>query len=336
MFLHVNIFTMITQTILLTASNNYDTLSRYSFWTKLMLHFSWMLHENDVSCTWILNQRDDLDIIIASEGLETIVLVAENVRFLAHTWLVSKKSAKLEAAIRFAKRSRAETTSQVEIQLDISAKQCKWLLQHIYCGSIVSGWSATFWEELIDLALIAQEYLCPSLLQECEIRIVCGLIKQCLCWSCCHSRRQVDKGVIQCSCRVVVSRVSSSILPKNALDILALSQELSDNPFDSYCLKSWKYPNSLPLSTCSTKKRDNRESRLKPQCHYQPFLVAKEIAIQIIILYFREVIQCDSFITQNSSVDMDLNDDEESAQSTSLEISLLKFCIDNLLHSSLS
>jgi Ankyrin repeats (3 copies) len=305
-----------------------------SYWANFLRRFTWMQHESDVSCAWILNQTDDLDSGEDSEDLEIVVLVAEEVRFLAHTWLISKKCAKLEAAIRFAKSSHVDTTPQIEIELDISAKQCKWLLQHIYCGSIVSGWSATFWEELFDLALIAQEYLCPSLLQECELRIVSGLVNQCFCWSCCHSRRHVDEGIVQCLCRGVVSRVSNSILPRNTLDILALSQELSDFPIDSYCLKCWNHPNSLPVTKRFSKGRDKPENRSKAQSFSQPFIVAKEIAIQSILLHFREVIQSESF-KQNSMLELDF-DDRESTRTDNCEIALLKFCLDSVLHSSFS
>jgi ankyrin repeat protein len=158
-----------------------DRENALSYWSKTMRNMPWMTQQT--RCAWLRNKENR-----AHDDLPEpdIVLVADDgSRFQAHGALISQKSAKLGAALRFASMSSQSVgaTSLTEVSVRASSKVCRWMLQHIYHGSILSGELSRdaqecCWE-LMELLLAAEEFICRSLVQECEMRLLAADPREC-------------------------------------------------------------------------------------------------------------------------------------------------------------
>ena len=311
--------------------------SHLSFWTEVLLHFSWMQEEDDIQCTWILTQQRLSGINRmppSSEHLETVILIGRNCRFVAHSWILSQKCAKLEAAIRFAKISNDE--GPIEINVDLTARQCKWFLQHMYSGSLLSGWGprSDTCDDLFELALLAQEFLCPSLLQECEMRLLTSNVSQCFCWSCCLALRQSGTNSAQCLCRAQAGP-SKVLVGNKTLDALALAQQLGGYFANEYRIKfspTHKYPSySGDSFGHAWNNYDSNACMLTT-----PFTAAKELAIRNMLLDYPEVLNSESFLSQVKSMIDDSDATEPFVnQALQAEVMLLQLCLDELAGSAM-
>jgi hypothetical protein len=312
----------------------YD-ITAFKFWTTLLMQFPWMQKEDDTTCSWILSERGSSNdsALSSSIQLETVTFIAKGVEFVAHPWIVGRKCAKLAAAIRFAAINRTNNNDPIEVYVDLSPKQCKWLLQHIYSGSLLSGWGPDTCEELMELSLVAHEFLCPSLVQECEMRLLSSTLSQCFCWSCCLAVRKTQDGSAQCLYRV--TGPSSSLTAKTAIDALALSEQMGSFDIEAYRIKFWASPKYPSSSDVSFKHAWNHYDS---NAHFltMPFAAAKEAAVQAILLEFSNVLKSESFLNQLNDR-LGEADSAEPIMSQELEAQamLLQLCLDDLAESAM-
>ena len=148
------------------------------------------------------------------------LVVADGRRLHTHKSILSSKSAKLDAALRF-----TALNGEKEVRLDVSFRAASFLLQHCYHGSILRGLSPSPSDrcrELLELSLLAEEFLCPSLVLECEMRLLSDDGTECF-GRCCAS----------CS-RYAVQSPSRSITAEKAINVLAVSQRGFSMPSRSY------------------------------------------------------------------------------------------------------
>ena len=266
------------------------------------------LDENYDTCT-----RDDDD-----DDDEFYLVIGEK-NILAHKSIVSSKSGKLAAAIRFSEAQLRDNSERLSVRIDLPFPVAKMLLSHIYHGSIVFGLKSSSPSlqcyQLLDLVLLAEEYICPTLILECEMRLLgCG---QCVCQNCLLDQRRLRdteggdskyEYVIDASC-------SGVITAETALDVLAVAQQLEQSSAAYQCYYTTKqvYCNSSPATTKSIPG---------------PFIAAKMAAISLIFEHFKDVISSASF-SQHISVSS-----EEETMSLSQAncdkdaIMLLLMCLD--------
>ena len=160
----------------------YNDRSSANSLSVALSHLSWiwnsdLIASGDIYCSW-LNKQLRSNTLCVSPHIQYMrndecFLVVQGQRLLAHKSILSSKSDKLRAAIHFVSMS-TKAGSKVEIQLDISLDLVKMFVTHCYHGSIVFGLSQNIYrccEQLLNLSVIAQMYLCPSLLLECEMRL---------------------------------------------------------------------------------------------------------------------------------------------------------------------
>jgi len=216
-----------------------DALSNFSQFFRMSLPWADFAHDESCMCGWILAQLScpTTRRLLDRESPADVVLISnEGSRFLAHSAVLSQKSDKLAAAIRF--NSMAEGADNqngvVEIKVNASSQLCRWMLQHIYHGSIVSQVpknSVELSRSLCELMLVAEEFICPSLMQECEMRLLSAEPwRHCFCRFCTRQGRtetESKHGSYQ------VIGPSASIRADTALDVLAVSQHLSDSLRDT-------------------------------------------------------------------------------------------------------
>ena len=204
-------------------------------WSSCLSELSWVWQSasfyEDISCRYM---KETLLSHIDKEGHsphdeDTCFLIVEGQRLRAHKSILSYKSGKFEAAIRFADMNSCNVdhaSSITEVSLDTPLRYVRLLVTHCYHGSIVTGLSSDLTQcvqELLDLYLIAQEFLCPSLSLECEMRLLSATPYRCYCWNCCdrveaNTRMNGTEDDMVCFYDVEVSKYMCSIdsnIPRN-------------------------------------------------------------------------------------------------------------------------
>jgi hypothetical protein len=205
-----------------------------------------------------------------------------------------------------------------------SNKVCRWMLQHIYHGSILSrelsrDGQECCWE-LLELLLAAEEFICRSLVQECEMRLLAADPRQCFCVACARAGTIQDQ---QVDSHYLVDGPSHCITPDSALDVLAVAQHVSEACLEAeYMLcvtnngtlvSSWAYN-----SNGSSGGVDDDASVLKPM------QALREVAVCTVLQGFQAVSQSDTFASQ-------LADDATNTNSTlKADEWLLQMCLQEL------
>lgn len=222
-----------------------DAFSSFPQYSRMSLPWADLAHDESCMCGWILTQlsRPATRRCLDREPPADVVLISnEGSRFLAHSEVLSQKSDKLAAAIRFNSMTEGADNRNgvVEIKVDASSQLCGWMLEHIYHGSIVSQVPRNYVElsrALCELMLVAEEFICPSLIQECEMRLLSAEPwRHCFCRFCARQgRTETESG--HCSYQVIGP--SACIRADTVLDVLAVSQHLTDSlsDTDAYTLR---------------------------------------------------------------------------------------------------
>jgi hypothetical protein len=269
------------------------------YWSEVLSGIPWLWSNYDASttknfCGW---WREKLRagqatpcVELAADTKYACFLVVRGNRYLAHKSILSAKSKKLAAAFRFSllQQQKKDRRCLDEVELDISLHMLSFLMQHCYHGSIFLGLSEEIdvcSQELIELALVADEYICPTLLAECEMRLISlSRAKQfhCFCWCCCSSvQRNCMEGEGDVICKVqstikcdyTVSLPPVTALSNNvgvAVAVLALCQQWAPCYCTGYEITVYGEDSS--------------------HCHfrypmYQPFMVAKLLSLKTVLFY---------------------------------------------------
>ena len=262
-------------------------------WSYVLATLPWFkTRVNGVNCNWLKRvmldpKLQEVDYQGAVKDDEFDLVVEGGVKLCAHRSIVSVRCGKLAAQIRFTE-SNSSDVDRLTIHVDLPPLVTKMLLSHIYHGSVSFGLRGSPTEQcqqLLELALLAEEYLCPSLLLECELRLLerssCTL---CICPQCSGGKQistnhvsptdqVVHRTELQCLekakdnlnesmsmfCKpigvhiykssIVSSNSKSKITAQNGLDILAVSQQLECSQFNQQSLYHLKYNQPSTSST---------------------------------------------------------------------------------------
>jgi len=262
------------------AFSPYANVGTFMCWSHVLLELPWT-NKFSFNCKWIRNDTAssdfDYDKFNTSHLLDDeFYLVVEDESLLLHKSIISARSGKLAAAIHFMEaqgRYNAED-GKLCVSIDLPILLAKMLVCHIYHGSISFGLSASPLkrsEQLLEFALVAEEYLCPSLLMEVEMRMLETKSSDCFC-AYCSGAAMSPKDDSTCPIAIELlesagqnmgechpsgayfykaSRfnASSLISPESAINVLAVAQQLdlsSSAQNGSYALKfTTKYHESI-------------------------------------------------------------------------------------------
>mmetsp|Transcript_11742 Transcript_11742/g.17717 ORF Transcript_11742/g.17717 Transcript_11742/m.17717 type:complete len:253 (-) Transcript_11742:229-987(-) len=206
----------------------------------------------------------------------------------------------------------------------MTIKLARLFIQHCYIGSIASGLSANRSEccrDLLDLAMLANEFLCPSLLMECELRLLTSKPYSCFCRCCCGVTRQSEHGANENPLICVdVEGPAFLITADTALDIVILSQQISGSPIqleECYRLrkgrKSYMDMGTHYSSMDSRRRRSLRQQTVSHKRIFRmvegsrigvddelslsssPFHVVKVVALRHIFLNYLGVLRSDAY-----------------------------------------
>jgi len=240
-------------------------------WSYVLATLPWFkTRTNGVNCKWLKRvmldtKLQEVDYQGAVKDDEFDLVVEGGVKLCAHRSIVSTKCGKLAAQIRFTE-SNSSDGDRLTVHVDLPQLVAKMILSHIYHGSITFGLRGSPPEQCQQLLELAEEYLCPSLLLECELRLLerssCTL---CICPQCSGGKQisqclkkatdNLDEslsmfckpiGVHIYKSSIVSSNSKSRITAQNGLDILAVAQQLECSQFNQQSLYHLKYnrPNS--------------------------------------------------------------------------------------------
>lgn len=218
------------------AGNRLNQSDLLSFWTLQMSSLPWFRRTSNgsqIRCAWAtssiaMNFLLDPDAILVSKN---------NNQFDVHS-MILEPCEKLGAALRFVNSS--VSNSKMEVHIGLNDEDLILLLEHLYHGSMLSIDSkdriATF-SKLMDLMLISEEYLCVSLLQECEMRLLADkdTFDRCFCCFCLAKPDKIDSSDTMSRCKYEVSGPSALINDNNVVDLLAVLSQLRIDHMD-YCL----------------------------------------------------------------------------------------------------
>jgi hypothetical protein len=166
----------------------------FTFWSRVLRDDAHWTRADDTvtfSCNFLSGREDDMR--ITDPLAPDVVLVTDDkVEFHVHRKILSHASAKLEAAIRFATMREINYESESEsriptVDVGIESATCRLFLQHVYHNSLGDALSPELnvcCSELLELLIVAEEFLCPSLAQECEMRLLSADPYRCICPFC--------------------------------------------------------------------------------------------------------------------------------------------------------
>jgi ankyrin repeat protein len=257
----------------------------FSSWSRVMMTLPWFKKGSFV-CRWLLDaQKEQSKNEIFDLPQADVILVSnDGNRFPVHS-LVMSQSGKLSAAIRFAIATRSQNAGErgedppIEITVELASGACRWLLEHLYHGSIVNdlGDDHLCCRDLLDLMVIGEEFLCQTLVQECEMRLLASenAFDRCLCSYCgaIPGRRIARDGTLEYT--VQVTGPTYLITEKTSIDVLAVLQHLSEEACSAgnYSL-SVQGRSAIPLQTLH------------------------DLVLSTVLRDFGSVVQSDSFINQ--------------------------------------
>lgn len=306
--------------------------------SQRLYRMAWIKDEIDRSgckCPWMSSNwnTDHTPQSTLPSHDKVLLIVGDGEKFVVHSSIASQKSVKLASAIRFAemKHDAEEECGIPEVVLDLEPRLCRFLLQHIYHGSICTGWSQNVGQvcrDILDLMVIAEEFLCTSLIQECEMRLLSSDPTNCFCWACSKSVLPMCVGdTWYAECMYFVEGPGSLLTGDNMLDILATTQYLERRDFD-YLIHvtpgSQSSLQSMPATVAWANAKEHWSS-------LEALHLLRDAAIQMIISKFSQVVDSESF--QES---IQLNDVEpQQPGAWSHEVLLLQTCLEQLFESNI-
>ncbi len=199
-----------------------------------LLKLAWTSDEvslGECFCPWIRNHsKEDLTSTRLLSNDRLTLIADDGSRFLVHASIVSKKSEKIGSGLRFA-RMKGDDDSVGEISLEVNTAPdfCKLMIQHMYHGSISFGWpdfdDTEMCRYLLELMIVAEEFLIPSLVQEIEMRLLSSTPTKCFCWDCCQACRYPtpDQRTTDGQCLFWINSGSRLINKDTAMDVLSLT-----------------------------------------------------------------------------------------------------------------
>ena len=346
------------------ATNPYANVGAFMCWSHALLELPW-INRFSFNCKWIRNETNsdfDCDTLKTTHLLEDeFYLVVEKETLLVHKSIISARSGKLAAAIHFMEAQGRDTKEgKLCVSIDLPLLLAKMLVCHIYHGSISFGLMASPLkrsEQLLELALVAEEYLCPSLLMEVEMRMLETKNDDCFC-AYCSGAAMTPKDESTCpiaiefldraeqnvgDCHSQPSgiyfykashfNVSSLISPESAINVLAVAQQLnlsSSSENGSYALKYTTKPHDESVASTEINVNGNRNAGVLTA----PFLACRIVASVTLLRDFKRFMEQSEKDDDADDIPL-LTGGERHSEVDESCILLLRSCIEELARNSL-
>ncbi|KAL3766567.1 hypothetical protein ACHAW5_003870 [Stephanodiscus triporus] len=348
-------------------------------WSFVLAELPWFYSRlSGVSCSWMRSIISELpgsekDLFTGRLSEDEFYLVVGGQKLLAHKSIVSARSGKLAAHIRFIESHSQEYPSgdRLSVQVDhLPLLAAMMLLTHCYHGSIAFGLKKSPMKQchqLLELALIAEEYLCPSLLLECELRLLMQVsflekhsFGPCICSQCSDgvfqsneqslcpvgiqclekAKNNLDDGLsLHCEpvgvffygCFVSPNENGGLITPESGLDIISIARQLEQ----SSCNQDF-YRTEFYRSGIASYERRNKDA-IPDGYVCAPFAAAKIMAVWVMLRNFPKCMRSDAYLRQikwddddNVAKGDDLFTTKKQAGDDKYAVFLLESCLQEL------
>ena len=299
-----------------------------------LLKIPWVQNEvrkAECFCPWVTSNAQTIDTPPDLLAKDALTLIAnDGSRFLVHAPIVSEKSGKLASALRFAQMNCDEDSFGEVINLEVTIPPdfCKLMIQHMYHGSICFGWPNLNDNEmcryLLELMLIAEEFLIPSLVQEIEMRLMSSNPLKCFCWDCCQALRETSYNDVQKEAQCLFSINSNSRLVnrETVMDVLSLTDYMGGLDYNIFLA-----PIILDFCVNPEKLWVNYDREVRQQKYWKvnkALSSLRNIAIITILKEFAHVVKSSDFYL-NSENDRNIESQKQI---------LLRICLDELRNNS--
>lgn len=299
-----------------------------------LLKILWVQNEvrkAECFCPWVSRNAKKSDTPPDLLAKDMLTLIAnDGSRFLVHAPTVSNKSGKLASALRFAQMKCDEDSFGEVINLEVAIAPgfCKLMIQHMYHGSISFGWPNLNDNEmcryLLELMLIAEEFLVPSLVQEIEMRLLSSKPLRCFCWDCCQALRVTSSndGQKEAQCLFSINNNSRLVNRETVMDVLSLTDYMGGLDYDIFLAP-------IILDFCVEPKKlwANYDREVRQQKFWKvnkALSSLRNIAIITILKEFAYVVESpDCYLTS-----------ENDRNGESQKQILLRICLDELRNNS--
>ena len=337
------------------STNPVSSADTFLCWSHVLLSLPWVVNKFAFNCNWIRTGIDNSDFDPGELKNDEMYLVAEGTKLLVHRSIISARSGKLAAAIRFAEVQEQYNDKKggtMSIVIDLPLLIAKMLICHCYHGSISFGLMSSAsplkrCEQLLELALLAEEYLLPSLITEVEMRLLDTKGSDCFCAYCSGASLSPSDAVElpvarQClaldeenieptgvyfqkaSHSNTISQ-SSLISPGSSLSVLAVSQQLSSSSQSgSYKLKYIKCQESV-VNSCIDVEKDANAGTIDA-----PFLACKAVAVHTLLREFKVFMHLANAESDDIPTLIDIENDSGIDET---HIFLLRTCLEELAQS---
>jgi ankyrin repeat protein len=266
-----------------------------AFWNRVLVRQSWSSEflQRDSKCSWIQSTKETKNNVTCNlPAADFIIISRDGHRFETHSRIICGKSEKLAAAFRFSQMSLSEDAEfkPIETTVSLGSQFLSLLLYHMYHGSLptpTDSESAPINNEtLLELLLIGEEFICPTLLQECELRFLFDSHSshECFCPSCCLHRQSKNDHIL-CTIGGKGSMLTShcNVSPDMALDALVLAQHIGS--------ETYPQPYSLDVEIMLD---DTVVQRKQLSC----MEALRLVAASVILDHFPAVLLSEAFVSQ--------------------------------------
>ena len=299
-----------------------------------LLKIPWVqneVHKAECFCPWVSSNAQTTDTPPDLLAKDALTLIAnDGSRFLVHAPIVSEKSGKLASALRFAQMNCDEDSfgEVINLEVAIAPDFCRLMIQHMYHGSICFGWPNLNDNEmcryLLELMLIAEEFLVPSLVQEIEMRLMSSKPLRCFCWDCCQALRvtSYNDGQKEAQCLFSINSNSRLVNRETVMDVLSLTDYMGGLDYDIFLA-----PIILDFCVDAEKLWANYDREVRQQKYWKvnkALSSLRNIAIITILKEFAHVVKSPDFYLSS----------ENDRNIESQKQILLRICLDELRHNS--
>ncbi len=282
-------------------------------------------------CPWMSSNSENDHSPLHLVPKDALTLIAnDGSRFLVHAPTMSEKSEKIASALRFARmKSGDDAFDEVTtLEFDIAPDFVVLMIQHMYHGSIFFGWAnldnSVMCRYLLELMIIAEEFLMPSLVQEIEMRLMSSEPKKCFCWDCCQVCRYTasDDGKEEAECLFFIDGSSRLINRDTAVDVLSLTDFIGGLDYKIFMAQIAMEFCVQPENMWAIYDREATDQNLWKFKTALGFL--RNVAILTILKEFAHVVKCPDFFIAN----------EGDQRDESQKHVLLQICLDELRNNS--
>lgn len=271
-------------------------------------------------CPWLTEMSSTKTKSVSSQDNFVVLTSHDGASFNVHEFILAEKSAKFDSAIRFHKM-HGDHNGDVELNVPIGAELLQSMIHHFYHGSL-SFWPDLSQQELgsylLELWVVAEEFLCADLMQEIQMRLLSSDPLKCFCWSCCQMVSIHPSHSWTAQCIYCVDGKSSLMTQSSVFEILGIIENMLASDCEFFL---------LPVNLLSVRSLQLNRLPMREGLRVQSLKLLRDcIDLRLLASFGEFRAQVAEKLHENDLQ----NDGEESSK-----YALLRMCVNKLRNNSL-